>query len=537
MNQGVHWSRFARGPATGPRLAFGSLSAVRAPGTFMFLSTVLHALLWTTAAAGLAGDWPQYRGASHDGASPEPIRKQWSSGGPPEIWRVPCTNGLSSIAVSDGRVYTQIRRVVGTKDREVCVALDCRTGAELWAADIGSASYGGGVGSDDGPRTTPTVSGGRVYVLSSRLELHCLDAATGSPVWTRNLVNLYGGVVISWENAASPLLEDGLLLINCGAASQSLLALRATDGSLAWRSQTEGATHSTPVAATIAGVRQAIYATQSGLVSVAPATGTLLWKARYPFSYSTSLAASPLVHSNIVFISGQYNMGSFAVRVSQSGGTWNATPLWTNRNYKAHWMSPVAYDGYAYGLFGSPGSASLKCIDLLTGAQRWTRSGFGAGGTILVGDTLVVLSEYGDLYFVAATPAAYTELGVYRAINQPYDPDRNKCWNVPAIADGRIYARSTAEAVCLDVSLPGLQCLPLVVTPGGLRLCVASSNADAIDVERASRIQVRSSSSLSPGFADWKTLSVSGNLRNGLLEFDLPPPAEGQSFYIATEVP
>jgi hypothetical protein len=201
-------------------------------------------------------------------------------------------------------------------------------------------------------------------------------------------------------------------------------------------------------------------------------------------------------------------------------------------------MSPVALEGHAYGLFSKTSTAAdLKCIDLLTGTQRWTKSGFGRGGTILVGETLVVLSERGDLYFVAPTPASYAELAVCRAISQPYDPDRNKCWNVPAAADGRIYARSTAEAVCLDVSIPGLRILPLVFSPGGFRLRIATSNGDAIDVVRAGRIQIRASESLAAAVSDWAVVSDAGTLHEGVLEYEIPPPAVGQCFYLATEAP
>src|SRR5436190_20317840 len=77
-----------------------------------------------------AGDWRQYRGATHDGSSADRILKLWPAEGPTQMWRVPCTNGLSSLAVSGGRVFTQIRRNDGSQEREMCLALDSGTGAE-----------------------------------------------------------------------------------------------------------------------------------------------------------------------------------------------------------------------------------------------------------------------------------------------------------------------------------------------------------------------------------------------------------------------
>jgi outer membrane protein assembly factor BamB len=46
---------------------------------------------------------------------------------------------------------------------------------------------------------------------------------------------------------------------------------------------------------------------------------------------------------------------------------------------------------------------------------------------------------------VEASPAAYREKARAKAV-------AGKCWNHAAVANGRIYARSTTEAVCLDVS-------------------------------------------------------------------------------------
>ena len=87
----------------------------------------------------------------------------------------------------------------------------------------------------------------------------------------------------------------------------------------------------------------------------------------------------------------------------------------------------------------------LKCVELATGEEKWSKEGFGQGGSILVGQHVVTLAENGELVVVQATPAAYTETARTQAV-------AGKCWNNPAVSNGRIYARSTKEGVCLDVS-------------------------------------------------------------------------------------
>jgi outer membrane protein assembly factor BamB len=497
--------------------------------------------LWLAAFAATAGDWPQYRGANHDGTSGDRVLKQWPEEGLVPVWRVACTNGLSSLAVSGGRVFTQIRRNDGSQEREVCVALDAGSGTELWAVDVGLAYYpDGGVGYDDGPRSTPGVAEGKVFVLSSYLKLSCLNATNGATLWSKDLTSLYGGSVIGFQNAASPLIDNGLIFINCNTPAQSLFALRTSDGELAWRVQTESMTHSTPVIATIQGLPQVVFATQSGLLGLTRTNGALLWKARYPFTYSTSIGVSPVVHSNIVFISANYSMASFATRISLSNSTLVPVPLWTNSALKAHWMTPICYQGFLYGQFGavsfdSP-NAQLKCIDLQTGTQMWSTNGFGRGGTILVDRKIVTLTERGDLVLVQPTANAYTELARF-TLFPGFDFDTNKCWNVPAVADGRIYARSTAEAICLDTSVPPLKMFPPQFTAGNqLQLWIGTSTGELIDSNRLAGMEVRATSDLGTGLGSWSVVGSPLVLTNGMVRVDNVKSGAFR-YYIATEEP
>ena len=154
-----------------------------------------------------AGDWPQYRGPNHDGISTEAIRTNWKEEPPKEIWRVPLGSAWSSLTVSGGKVFTLVSRLNKNNMREYCVALDAKTGVELWAACVdpyafpddsffhgGDPNSLGDVGNMSdviefigGPRSTPSVDGDRVFVMSSFLRLVCLDSSSGR----------YCGVMIS----------------------------------------------------------------------------------------------------------------------------------------------------------------------------------------------------------------------------------------------------------------------------------------------------------------------------------------------------
>lgn len=111
-----------------------------------------------------------------------------------------------------------------------------------------------------------------------------------------------------------------------------------------------------------------------------------------------------------------------------------------------HWSTPVVKDGHLYGMFQFKeyGTGPIKCVELATGNVKWERNGFGPGQVILAGNQLIALSDAGELVLIDPRPDGYKELARADVLD-------GKCWTTPVLANGRIYARSTKEAVCLDV--------------------------------------------------------------------------------------
>ncbi len=458
----------------------GTRSRRLAPG--LSIAAVLFLLLFRLPT--FATDWPQFRGPTTDGATPDPIATTWATGSPGFIiWtNLSLTNGFSSFAISQGRAFTQISK--GTTRLEYCVAVNTTTGTNLWATPIDTAPWDpnsaststGGDGNapcntGDGPRTTPSVKNGRVFALSGKnLHLLGLNATNGAVIWSNNLATMYGATTVTWENGASPRLDDDLIFVNLNTATAgfTLLAFNTTNGAMVWQSQADGATQATPVIATIVGIRQVIFATVDRLASLDRSTGNLLWS--YPYSngpVGTAMGASPVVYSNIVFASQGYGAGSAAVRVTLAGSIWTVTQLWANSAtlYNSTWMTPVCYQGYIYGQFSNKGftNTPLNCIELATGTLKWTTNRFGMGGIMLVNTNLLVVTEDGQLVLVRPNPTAYTELARYRAFQFTASAP-GKCWNCAAYSDGRIYLRSTRGGVSLNVAPPAS--LPSPVTVG-----------------------------------------------------------------------
>jgi outer membrane protein assembly factor BamB len=403
-----------------------------------------------------ASDWPEYRGPTHNGISTEPVTTQWPASGPKVLWKVPSQAGFSSFAVAGGRCFTQELRDVDGVVQEALVARDAVTGKESWVRALGTMKTGDG-GDDgakdnrggDGPRSTPAVVGGQVFTVSAKLVVQAFDAATGASVWKRDLIKEHAGRNISWQNAQSPVIEDGRLFVGGGGAGESLLALDVKTGAPLWKVGDEKITHATAVPTTIHGVRQVVWFLQSGLVSTDPRTGAELW--RFAFPYKVSTAASPVISGDIVYCSAGYGVGAAAARIAQSGGTWTATELYRfagNKPLANHWSTPVLKDGQLYGMFQFKEYAAgpVKCVDIATGAVKWEKVGFGPGHVILTASGVLALSDDGQLVLLEAAPAGYAELARAKVLD-------GKCWTTPVLSDGKVFARSTKEAVCLDLGV------------------------------------------------------------------------------------
>jgi outer membrane protein assembly factor BamB len=503
-------------------------------------------LVWFSCCPIWAGDWPQYRGPNHDGISSERIQTNWSNTPPKQIWKVPLDPGLSSFSVSGQKIFTQVRRAISGQDQEVTIALDANTGQELWATPLGTASYPqGGVGSDDGPRSTPSVDGNLVYVLTSYLRMACLDINDGHIVWSRDLVADYGGTVISWENAASPLIEAGLIFMNCNASGQRLLALHQADGTEAWKGQDDPMTQASPVIATIANVRQVIFFAQSGLVSVARDTGSFLW--RYPFPFSVATAASPVVANDVVYCSAAYGVGAGAVQITNSGPSLSTNEVWRTPGASMnHWATPVYLNGYLYGVYGQAGSTtSLRCIQLSTGTEMWRQSGSGSGGVLVVSGLVLMTTEDGYVVLVNPDPGGYTELARYQALDGSFSSIAGlpvKCWNVPAISNGRLYIRSTTEAVCLDVAPPTPPALKLsagLSTSGGtFQLLIGNQDGSPLDTNLVPNINLFAATNLTLGLGGWIRFTNPSVYTNNQLLLELPLSLDApQIFFRAQQAP
>src|SRR5262249_1367683 len=99
--------------------------------------------------------------------------------------------------------------------------------------------------------------------------------------------------------------------------------------------------------------------------------------------------------------------------------------------------SAVLYEKYIYGVDGdTTEKASLKCLELATGDEKWAMPGFGSGGLIIADGKIIALSGQGELMGGPATRTAFKPTVRAQVLG-------GKCWTAPVLANGFIYCRSS----------------------------------------------------------------------------------------------
>ncbi len=269
-----------------------------------FASILLSAAAYLVTTSAYADDWPQWRGPKQDGISRETgLLAKWPENGPKQLWRVPLGNGFSSVSVVGDRAYT----CFGCDEGEFAVCLNVADGKTVWKIRLDDLYKNGDYG--DGPRATPTVDAGLVYVLGARGRLQCLRVADGKAIWEGDLQASREGKLPEYGFSASPVIVGDKVIAVVGAGGgKSLAAFDKKTGKLLWTSLDNRIGYSTPRAVTTDGVPQVIVLMGDAVVSVSPADGKEFWH----FPWKTELdanVATPVLSGDQLFISTGYSTG------------------------------------------------------------------------------------------------------------------------------------------------------------------------------------------------------------------------------------
>ncbi len=416
----------------------------RIAATATLLATSLLATCFLAAAPfatdSRGDDWPRWRGPLGNGTWAEgSVAGEFPESGLEVAWRVEIGAGFSGVAVAGGRVYTMERVEKSKRERIACrSAVDGRL---LWehsyAADYGDLQHG------SGPRSTPTISRGRVYTLGAVGHLLCLDAASGRVVWAHDLEAEAGAKRPQWGFSASPVIFGQNVIIHAGLDGNGCYAsFDRESGRELWRSGSDPAGYATPVLFHYRGRTGLLGWTPTHITCLDPASGKEFWRIPYKVTYGVSIA-TPLVVGDTIFVSGYWE-GSKAIRLGES--LEEAKVLWEENRYLRGLMAqPLYRNGHAYLLDKRHG---LICFALADGKRKWddgnrltVRERNPQATMVWLGnsDRILALNAKGELVLARLSPNGYEELD--------RTPLVGKTWAHPAYCDGAVFARDDRQLV------------------------------------------------------------------------------------------
>lgn len=382
-------------------------------------------------AAALAGDWPQHLGPQRNGEYPD-ADFSWKGGPLKTAWTYTVGAGFAAPAVASGRLYA-FHRVGGD---EILDALDAAAGKHLWSSRY-PTGYRDDFGFDEGPRAAPCIAGGRVHTYGAEGTLTATDAATGKRLWQRNAMKDFGAPKGYFGAVCSPAVFENKVLVGVGGANNGgIVAFDAATGKTVWQALPDEAGYSSPALTVLNGQPRAVFFTRTGLVVLDPRDGKVhaqfRWRSR---SQASVNAATPVVRGNQVFLTSSYGTG--AVLLDMTSG--QPKVIWSgDDSMSSHYATPVLKDGFLYGYHGRQEmGAELRCVEWKTGKVKWTRDKFGAGSILLVRDSILMLTEAGQVVLAEANPAAFREVATYQAMEGTVRA-------YPALANGTLFLRNAA---------------------------------------------------------------------------------------------
>lgn len=392
----------------------------------LFTCSLFH--LFTAAAS--AGDWPNFRGPKHDGVSPETgLKTTWTT--PLKmVWQREVGSGFSGISCVGDRAYT-----CGTRDeKQVAVCLNADTGDVLWQTPI-EASYFEGQGGS-GPRSTPAVDDGRVYVLGAEGRFVCLNATDGKVLWDKK----FGGKP-QWGFSGSALVEGNMVVVSAGGKHGALVAYDKKTGSELWKAGDDPVGYATPYPFTFEGGRYICGFTGNSALLVRAADGVSVLRIPWETDFSVN-AASPIFHDGFLLISSGYHTGSALFKLRRDGEKLKADKVWgVDKVLMAKFQSAVLYEGHLY----CSDQKRLACVDFATGKEKWSAAKIKDSTLVIAQGHLFVQQEDGTLLIAPADPAGFKPTTRASVLNE-------LCWTVPTLHKGRIYTRNLANVKCFQLT-------------------------------------------------------------------------------------
>jgi outer membrane protein assembly factor BamB len=385
-------------------------------------------------------DWPQFRGIAASGvAEGFSLPTTWNAAdGTNILWKTTVPGlGLSSPIVWKDEVfistsisgrddaglkvgyYGNIQSVTDDTPHEWRVyAIDKKTGAIRWqqSAYKGVPKIKRHTKSTHANSTLAT-DGERLIAFFGSEGLYAYDMR-GKLLWKKDLGVLDAGYYqvpdAQWETGSSPVLHDGMVIVQADVQKGSFLAMfDAKDGREVWRvTRTDVPTWSTPTIHSVHGQTQILVNGMRHVGAYDFKTGKEIWK----LSGGGDIPVpTPVVSEGLVYITNAHGPASpvYAIKETAVGdislkpdSTSNDHVAWSAARSGGYMCTPLVYRGLVYIVRYN---GVLNVFDAKTGEKKYeTRLGGATSAftssPVANDGKVYIASEDGQVYVIAAGP-------------------------------------------------------------------------------------------------------------------------------------
>jgi outer membrane protein assembly factor BamB len=401
------------------------------------------------------------------------LSESWTQSPPKFLWRHPVGLGWAGFSVLGDAAVTLEQR-----DTDECVVCyHARSGEELWChAEPARFEHEYG----DGPRSTPSICGGRVVSVGATGIVTCLELATGKLHWKQCALDNPKLQNRIFGTTCSPFIFEDKVFVTAGSGTVNLSASsgqsdedpsgsRSLDGiekgstlcyslltgDLLWRRGNEPASYASPVVRNVAGQPQLWCFNGAGLQAY-DLDGNSLWLQPWVTQGDSMVNVAqpvrvemnrgvemqiPSIESYLVISSG-YDKGTALLSLSKTGELFTPKVVWESPQLKSKISNFVTDDEHIFGF----DNGILTCIDLAYGKRKWKQGRYGHGQVLLIGNKLLIQAESGEIILVAANARSHQELGRFTALE-------GKTWNHMALAGNRLLVRNDHEAAAIELPI------------------------------------------------------------------------------------
>ena len=380
--------------------------------------------------------WPGWRGAHRDAqvaVLPESLAKP-----PTMVWEYRLSQlGLGGISASATCVIVSDRDPLDQFDVFTC--LNASDGARLWSIRYpapGRLDYG------NTPRATPLIDGDRVYLLGAFGHLNAVDLATGQVLWKKNLRRDFAvSDQLVWGVCSSPIVSNGLLIVNPGGADASLVALNRENGEVVWKTPGRSAAFASFVERRVGDSVQVIGYDKESLGGWDVGSGRRLWEVQ-PEVDGDFNVPTPVLIGERLFVNTENNGG----RLFAFGDDGVATPapVAVNADLTHDTQTPVLTGNRLLAV-----SHGLYCLDAQTLQTIWKSDdpAFSEYAALIASPTRVLaLSQEGELLLLDAQADALQIVSRW-----PLSQEKISVLSHPALVADRLFVRLGKRLACFNL--------------------------------------------------------------------------------------